>query len=188
MSDQSYVDQAKQAASDAGAFLGRACAAVVRSPHNRTVYVGNKLTNSVKSAAGANPVKVRMYEHCFARVYAWHYHQDRSTEPFRLALQKMFKDFLTGRVCVVTGGGRGIGKAIAERYAAEGFTIILTARSRDQLEEASPLVPAPHDLMIHYSTVTLALVVLQSACLGSSKLHARFASHLLKLCSQSRCA
>ena len=87
---------------------------------------------------------------------------------------------------MVTGGGRGIGKAIAERYAAEGFTIILTARSRDQLEEASPSAPAPHDLMIQYSSVKLSLVVLHCACLGSSKLHARFASHLLTLCYQFR--
>ena len=31
--------------------------------------------------------------------------------------------------------GRGVGQAIAEKYATEGFTLILTARSKDQLEE-----------------------------------------------------
>lgn len=52
-------------------------------------------------------------------------------------LQKLFKDFLPGKICVITGGGRGVGQAIAERYAAEGFTLILTARSKDQLEEVT---------------------------------------------------
>ena len=50
-------------------------------------------------------------------------------------LQKLFLDFLPGRVAVVTGGGRGVGQAIAEKYAELGFTLILTARSKDQLEE-----------------------------------------------------
>lgn len=50
-------------------------------------------------------------------------------------MQKLFADFLPGKVCVITGGGRGVGQAIAEKYAAEGFTLILTARSKDQLEE-----------------------------------------------------
>ncbi len=50
-------------------------------------------------------------------------------------LQRQFLEFLPGKVCVVTGGGRGVGQAIAERYAALGFTLILTARSTDQLEE-----------------------------------------------------
>lgn len=52
-----------------------------------------------------------------------------------VVLQKLFADFLPGKVCVITGGGRGGGQAIAEKYAAEGFTLILTARSKDQLEK-----------------------------------------------------
>lgn len=51
--------------------------------------------------------------------------------------KKQFLEFLPGKVCVVTGGGRGVGQAIAERYAALGFTLILTARSKDQLEETA---------------------------------------------------
>ena len=41
---------------------------------------------------------------------------------------------LQGQVAIVTGAGRGFGKAIAKRLAAEGAAVALVARSRDQLE------------------------------------------------------
>jgi NAD(P)-dependent dehydrogenase (short-subunit alcohol dehydrogenase family) len=43
---------------------------------------------------------------------------------------------LAGQVAIVTGAGRGFGRAIAARLAAEGAAVTLTARSGRQLDEA----------------------------------------------------
>jgi 3-hydroxybutyrate dehydrogenase len=42
--------------------------------------------------------------------------------------------FLAGRGAVVTGGGRGIGKAVARALAEAGAAVVVTARSREEIE------------------------------------------------------
>ncbi len=49
---------------------------------------------------------------------------------------------LDGRVAVITGASRGIGRAVAQRFAAEGAELVLVARSVEGLEETDDLVRA----------------------------------------------
>jgi len=49
----------------------------------------------------------------------------------------MFKK-LQGKVAIVTGGGRGIGRAIAKAYAANGAEVVVTAAvHKDEIEETA---------------------------------------------------
>jgi NAD(P)-dependent dehydrogenase (short-subunit alcohol dehydrogenase family) len=47
---------------------------------------------------------------------------------------------LDGQVAVVTGSGRGFGRAIALGLAAEGASVVVTARSQDEIDETVELI------------------------------------------------
>jgi len=49
---------------------------------------------------------------------------------------------LKGKKAIVTGGTRGIGRAIADLLADEGCNLALCARSRAALTKRSRLLPA----------------------------------------------
>ena len=49
---------------------------------------------------------------------------------------------LAGRIALITGASRGLGAAIAERFATEGATLVLVARTRSGLEATDDRVQA----------------------------------------------
>jgi NADP-dependent 3-hydroxy acid dehydrogenase YdfG len=63
---------------------------------------------------------------------------------------------LDGKIAWVTGAGSGIGEATAERFGAEGATVVVTGRRADRLEEVAGRIRAaggvahvrPADLMV----------------------------------------
>src|ERR1051325_10099230 len=60
------------------------------------------------------------------------------------------------RVAIVTGGGLGIGRAIARAFGGEGANVVLAARSRDKMEEvAAELRAHGTDPLVHVTDVSL---------------------------------
>lgn len=49
---------------------------------------------------------------------------------------------LAGHRCLITGASRGIGRAVAERFAAEGAELILVGRTQGALEEVDDAIRA----------------------------------------------
>jgi gluconate 5-dehydrogenase len=62
---------------------------------------------------------------------------------------------LTGRTALITGSSRGIGYAFAKGLAEAGATVVLNARSKDELEKArSTLAAAGHTVHAYSFDVT----------------------------------
>jgi NAD(P)-dependent dehydrogenase (short-subunit alcohol dehydrogenase family) len=51
-------------------------------------------------------------------------------------------NMLSGKVAVITGGSRGIGRAVALAYAAEGAELVLSAKSEANLQKTSDEIAA----------------------------------------------
>jgi NAD(P)-dependent dehydrogenase (short-subunit alcohol dehydrogenase family) len=51
---------------------------------------------------------------------------------------------LTGKVAIVTGSSRGIGKAIAEALADQGAKVVISSRNQDACDEVAATINAAH--------------------------------------------
>ena len=60
-----------------------------------------------------------------------------STHQFILEVDKMSQPNLTGKVCLVTGASRGIGRGIALQLAKSGATVYITGRKLEDLKKCA---------------------------------------------------
>jgi 3-oxoacyl-[acyl-carrier protein] reductase len=56
---------------------------------------------------------------------------------------------LQGKIALITGAGRGIGRATAELFAAHGADLIINGRDEQKLDQAREELAAAHDVTVH---------------------------------------
>ena len=62
---------------------------------------------------------------------------------------------LQGKIVLVTGGGRGIGKATARCFAREGAKVVICSRSGMELKDTEKEIKNEgHDVLIHVADIT----------------------------------
>jgi short-subunit dehydrogenase len=67
---------------------------------------------------------------------------------------------------VITGASKGIGKAIAEIFAANGYTLFLCGRNEKDLEQTASELETTYNAKVHYKPADLSI---KEDCLNFSK-------------------
>ena len=62
---------------------------------------------------------------------------------------------LDGKTALITGGSKGIGRACAVAFAAEGCALHLVARDKARLEAAREAIRAEHSVAVHIHAADL---------------------------------
>ncbi len=62
---------------------------------------------------------------------------------------------LTGRTALVTGGSKGIGKAVAHGYAEAGADVMICSRHEDQLREAAAEIGDQLEVRVEYTAADM---------------------------------
>ena len=62
---------------------------------------------------------------------------------------------LSGRICVVTGASKGIGRGIAVQLGSASATVYITGRSKDKLEECAAEIKSRGGKVIFASVLKL---------------------------------
>ena len=60
---------------------------------------------------------------------------------------------LDGKVAIITGGGSGIGKAIAEIFVTEGCALIIAGRTADKLNFVLEKLKKLMIMLLHFQLI-----------------------------------
>src|SRR4051812_14192404 len=67
-----------------------------------------------------------------------------------------FSESEAAKTAIVTGGGKGIGRAISESLAKAGWNLVLLGRDRDALTETARQIEAAHRVRVETRSVDLS--------------------------------